>query len=56
MKSWQKIRIIPRWEPDWRFAVPLHYHAPVARRVAEFIPDYLFRREEEAWRTSAPLE
>jgi hypothetical protein len=55
MKSRQILKLIPRWEPEQRFAVPLHHHAPIARRAPEFLPEYFLWLEEEAWRTSAPL-
>jgi hypothetical protein len=53
MKS-LKNRIIPRWEAEVRFALPLHRHAPVARRAPEFMPE-TFYQNEEAWNISMPL-
>jgi hypothetical protein len=54
MKSWPKLKIVPRWEPEQRFAIPLRRHAPMARRAPEFLPEYYFQFEEEAWRISMP--
>jgi len=48
MKSQIRTRIIPRWEPDERFALPLQCHAPIARRAAEFVPEK-FYAPEDAW-------
>jgi hypothetical protein len=51
----EKIRLIVRWHPDTKFAMPLHRNVPTARRLPEFWPDVFLRLEEEAWRFSAPL-
>jgi len=56
MKSRQKLKIIPRWEPDRRFAIPLQRDVPMARRAPEFFPEFYFQLEEGAWRISAPLQ
>jgi hypothetical protein len=55
-KSRQRFRIVPRWEPDQRFALPLHRHIARARSVTEFVPEAFFQAEDEPWRPSAPLQ
>jgi hypothetical protein len=52
----RKFKLVPRWEPEQRFALPLYYHAPVARRLPEFLPPGFYLAEEELWRSSAPLQ
>jgi hypothetical protein len=53
MKSRQEFKLIPRWEPEQRFSIPLHHRAPVARHAPEFLPaNFLWL--EEAWIISAP--
>jgi len=54
MKAPRKFRIIPQWEPERRFALPLHHHAPIARSAPEFLPEALYQLEE-LLRTTAPL-
>jgi hypothetical protein len=55
MKSRQEFKLIPRWEPEKRFAVPLHRRAPVARHAPDLIPEDFLWLEEEARRISVPL-
>jgi hypothetical protein len=54
MKSRLRTRIIPRWEPDERFMVPLHRRVPIARRAPEFLSDETYP-VEETWNLSTPL-
>jgi hypothetical protein len=51
----RKFKIVPRWEPEQRFALPLHYQVPVARRAPELIPGILQFPGEEFWRSLTPL-
>ena len=55
MKTPRKFRIIPQWEPDRRFALPLQHHAPIARSAPEFLPQAL-EQLEELWGAFAPLQ
>jgi hypothetical protein len=52
----RKFKIVPRWEPEKRFTLPLRRQAPLARRLPEWLPESFYCLEEEVWETSAPLQ
>jgi hypothetical protein len=57
MRLRRKLKIIPRWEPERRFAILLRHHAPIARRAPDFFLEHFFRlQEEEAQRLFTPLQ
>jgi len=51
----RKAKIVTRWEPEQRFTLPMHYHAPTARRLPDLLPESLLRPLEEIWRSWTPL-
>jgi hypothetical protein len=55
MKSRQEFKLVPRWEPEKRFAVRLHRRVAVARHARDLIPEDFLWLEKEARRISVPL-
>jgi len=47
----RKFKLVTRWEPELRFTVPLHRHAPTARQMPDLLPENLLHPLEEIWRT-----
>jgi hypothetical protein len=51
----RKFKIVTRWEPEQRFTLPLHYHAPIARRMPDFPLENLLNPLEDIWQSWTPL-